>query len=120
MVTECRKSGKPVQTWCKENGIAIKTYYTRRKRLREVLFEEGKKTGAIVVPEESTLPALPEPQQEFVALPMSIPQACGNYGGGNPGGGSAVTVHIGSCTADIQSGADAGTVEMVMRTLMRL
>jgi hypothetical protein len=121
MVTECRKSGKPVQTWCKENGIASKTYYTRRKRLREVLFEEGKKTGAIVVPEESAMPALPEASPTFAALPMMVSE-CDPVSHMAPqdNNQAAVTVHIGSYAADVQNGADAGTVEMVMRMLMRL
>jgi hypothetical protein len=116
MVTECRNSGMTVRAWCAANGVVPKTYYSRRSRLREVLFEEGKKTGALVVPEEAALTTLSDPQPVFAALPMPVAQTSA----GNSDSRSAVTVHIGSYAADVHHGADAETVEMVMRMLMRL
>ena len=35
MVRECRSSGYTVKEWCKNNGICIKTYYYRLKRVRD-------------------------------------------------------------------------------------
>lgn len=34
-VQECRNSGLTVQQWCDQNGIGIKTYYYRLRKLRE-------------------------------------------------------------------------------------
>ena len=46
MVKECRSSGQTVVDWCKDNGVNIKTYYNRLKRLREYMSED--KTPEIV------------------------------------------------------------------------
>ena len=34
-IQECRNSGLTVQQWCDQNGIGIKTYYYRLRKLRE-------------------------------------------------------------------------------------
>ena len=36
----CRNSGMSVSAWCKENGIAVKTYYYHLRKLREKLCEQ--------------------------------------------------------------------------------
>ena len=37
----CRsESGLSVSDWCEQNGIKVKTYYYRLKRVRETLFSE--------------------------------------------------------------------------------
>ena len=40
MVKTCRRSGLTVQQWCNSNGINIKTYYYRLRKVREVFCEE--------------------------------------------------------------------------------
>lgn len=40
MVKDCRNSGLTVQQWCDANGINIKTYYYRLRKVREALCEE--------------------------------------------------------------------------------
>lgn len=37
MVWECRSSGLTVKDWCMNNGINIKTYYYRLKRVRNFI-----------------------------------------------------------------------------------
>ena len=37
MVHECRSSGLTVKDWCVKNGVNIKTYYYRLKRVRNYL-----------------------------------------------------------------------------------
>ena len=39
-VMECNNSGKRVSQWCKENGIALSTYYNRLRRVREYVLTE--------------------------------------------------------------------------------
>lgn len=34
-VEECKASGLTVKEWCEENGINLKTYYYRQKKVRE-------------------------------------------------------------------------------------
>ena len=39
-IQECRESGMSVSAWCRENGIAAKTYYYHLRKLREKLCEQ--------------------------------------------------------------------------------
>ncbi len=39
-IQECRESGMSVSAWCRENGIAPKTYYYHLRKLREKLCEQ--------------------------------------------------------------------------------
>ena len=41
MVRACRSSGLTVQQWCNSNGINIKTYYYRLRKVREALCEDA-------------------------------------------------------------------------------
>ncbi len=34
-VEECKAGGLAVREWCEENGINLKTYYYRQKKVRE-------------------------------------------------------------------------------------
>ena len=87
-ISECRSSGQNVKVWCKENGICEQTYYRRQKRLVEMAQAQQKVQFAEVTPVH--------------------PSRCGNV---------AVTVRIAGAEADIHSGADAATVETVLRIL---
>ncbi|MCX7658160.1 MAG: IS66 family insertion sequence element accessory protein TnpB [Oscillospiraceae bacterium] len=35
MIKSCKSSGLTVSEWCRENGINIKTYYRRMRKLRQ-------------------------------------------------------------------------------------
>ena len=87
-ISECRSSGMPVKTWCRENGVNEQTYYKWQRRLF----------------------AMAQAQQEvqFAEVTPVRPVNCGNV---------AVTVRIAGAEADIHSGADAATVETVLRIL---
>ena len=39
-IQACRESGMSVSAWCRENGIAAKTYYYHLRKLREKLCEQ--------------------------------------------------------------------------------
>lgn len=41
MVRACRGSGLTVQQWCNSNGINIKTYYYRLRKVREAVCEDA-------------------------------------------------------------------------------
>ena len=87
-ISECRSSGQNVKVWCKENGICEQTYYRWQKRLFEM--------------------AKAQQEVQFAEVTPTQPVRCGNV---------AVTVRIAGAEADIQSGADAATVETVLRIL---
>ena len=86
-ISECRNSGMAVKTWCKENGVCEQTYYKWQRRLF----------------------AMAQAQQD-VRFAEVTPSAarCGNV---------AVTVRIAGNEAAIHTGADAATVETVLRIL---
>ena len=87
-ITECRNSGQNIKVWCKENGICEQTYYRWQKRLFEM--------------------AKAQQELQFADVTPVQPVRCGNM---------AVTVRIARTEADIYSGADAATVETVLRFL---
>ena len=87
-ISECRNSGQNVKAWCRENGVCEQTYYKWQKRLFEM--------------------AQTQQEIQFAEATPVRPVACGNV---------AVTVRIAGAEADIHSGADTATVEMVLRFL---
>lgn len=87
-ITACRNSGQPVKTWCKENGICEQTYYRWLKRLFEM--------------------AQAQQEVQFAEVTPARPLRSGNV---------AVTVRIAGNEADIYCGADAATVETVLRIM---
>ena len=87
-ISECRSSGQNVKTWCQENGICEQTYYKWQRRLFEM--------------------AQAQQDVQFAEVTPLQPVRCGKV---------AVTVRISGAEADIHSGADAATVETVLRFL---
>ena len=87
-ISECRSSGQKVKAWCRENGICEQTYYKWQRRLFEMAQE----------------------QQEVQLAEVTPVQAVRS-------GKVAVTVRMAGAEADIHSGADAATVETVLRIL---
>ena len=87
-ITACRNSGQPVKIWCKENGICEQTYYKWQRRLFEM--------------------AQARQEIQFAEVTPAQPVSCSNV---------SVTVRIGGAEADIHTGADATTVEAVLRIL---
>ena len=87
-ISACRSSGQNVKTWCKENGICEPTYYKWQRRLFEM--------------------AQAQQAPQFAEVTPVSPVRSSNV---------AVTVRIAGAEADIHSGADAATVETVLRIL---
>ena len=88
-IMACRSSGMTVRAWCQENGLSEKTYYYWQRRLFQTLSEQQ---GAH--------------KTAFAEVTPPQPVCSGNV---------AVTVRIAGAEADIHSGADAATVETVLR-----
>ena len=87
-ISACRNSGQTVKIWCKESGICEQTYYKWQRRLFEMAQAQQEVSFAEVTP-------------------IQIVRS----------GNVAVTVRIAGAEADIHSGADASTVETVLRIL---
>ena len=87
-IMACRGSGQKVRVWCKENGICEQTYYKWQRRLFEMA----------------------QAQQEVPFAEVTPLQAVRS-------GEVAVTVRMAGAEADIHNGADAATVETVLRIL---
>ena len=87
-ISTCRNSGLPVKTWCKQNGVCEQTYYKWQRRIFEM--------------------AQAQQEVQFAEVTPAQPVRCGDV---------AMTVRIAGAEADIHSGADAATVETVLRFL---
>ena len=87
-ISERRNSGQTVKAWCRENGVCEQTCYKWQKRLFEM--------------------AKAQQEVPFAEITPTQPVHCGNV---------AITVRISGVEADIHSGADAATVETVLRIL---
>lgn len=87
-ISECRSSGQKVKVWCKENGICEQTYYKWQRKLFEM--------------------AQAQQASQFADITPKVIVCSGKV---------AVTVRIAGVEADVHSGADASTVETVLRIL---
>lgn len=91
-VERCRNSGLTVKQWCKENKIAVSTYYLWQKRVfkattacnEEVCFAE--------------VPAITGP------APVSSP-------------GIAATVQLPGISIEVYPGADAATIQAIIQAV---
>jgi len=97
-----------VSKWCEANGIGIKNYYYRMRRVREELLDAAESGNALVL--SNTSPQQLSTTPVFAALPA----------GKMISYTTAATVQIGTYIAEINNGADLETVDGVLRTLSRL
>lgn len=89
-VLECRSSGLSVSEWCRENGIAESTYYTRQRRLYEATIKTETAERFIEL----------RPTEEMVTAAKTI-----------------ATVNSRGITAEIYSGADEATISALLRAM---
>lgn len=90
-ITACRNSGMTIRKWCKENNVPEKSYYYWQHRLFETLAEQQKRNAPCfteITPVQSVY-----------------------------GNNVAVTIRIAGAEADIHAGADAVTIDTVLRVL---
>ena len=86
-VSDCRKSGLSVRAWCQENDISEQTYYRWQRRLYELAQNQQENRFAEVTPQ------------------------------GINRSGIAITIQIGGTELAVHNGADAATVEAVLRAV---
>ena len=83
----CRRSGLSVKTWFRENGVSEQTYYKWQRRLYELAQNRQENRFAEITPQAK------------------------NHSG------IAVTVQLGGVELAVHNGADAATVEAVLRAV---
>ncbi len=88
-ISERRSSGQSVKSWCEENGVCEQTYYKWQRKLFSLAKAQQEAQFAEVTP---------------------LHDQCRS-------GDIAVTVRLAGGEADIHAGADAGTIETVLRIL---
>ena len=88
VVSQCRGSGMPVRQWCQANAVNISSYYKWQRKVYAA--------------------AQAQQERSFVEVTPVQPTAVG---------GVAVTVRIGGAEIDIHNGADAATIEAVLRAV---
>jgi len=98
-----RESGETVRSFCQTNGIDEKKYYYWQRRLRE--------TACEVMSERRDQMMSLAPAPAFAEIPLSSNETSQE---------SMVVVRIGRYSVEIQSGADEGTVERVLRAVSHL
>lgn len=125
-INACQRSGLRVREWCEQQGIKVKTYYNRMRRVREEILESAN-TGAgapnaLMAVGEQIRPYMDEKLSVYIGnkiskrtetpvfapAPVPAPRS------------AAVTVQLGEYAVDIQNGADESIVEQVLRLMARL
>ena len=100
-VAECRSSGIGVKAWCREHGIALKTYYNWERQ---------------IVKEATRQYALPAPAQGDMLIrvnPDAMP------GGGTVAIESDITIRHGESIITLPAGSSAEAVADLVKALNR-
>ncbi len=99
-VASCRSSGLSVRAWCREQGIAYKTYYYWEKA---VLSEASQHMAALESGSEGRFVEVPAPQ-ERVPVPAGEPLL-------------AAKLRIRGGELEVYAGAEAKVLETLLRAL---
>ena len=100
-IAECRGSGMSVRAWCKEQGIAIQTYYHWEKRF---------------VTEATQQLSLPAPTQAGMLMRVNPDALPGDTGGTI---GSGITIRHGDSIITLPAGSSAESVAELVKALNR-
>ena len=100
-IAECRGSGMSVRAWCKEQGIAIQTYYHWEKRF---------------VTEATQQLSLPAPTQAGMLMRVNPDALPGDTGGTI---GSGITMRHGDSIITLPAGSSAESVAELVKALNR-
>ena len=100
-IAECRSSGMSVRSWCKEQGIAIQTYYHWEKRF---------------VTEATQQLSLPAPTQAGMLMRVN-PDVLPN--GDVNANGTGITIRHGDSVITLPAGSSAEAVAELVKALNR-
>ena len=85
----CRKSGQTVTQWCKENGVAVSTYFSWQRKVFRAVTEKAEVCFA-EVPVYAREPAV---------------------------SGTAAVIHTGRLKIEVCCGADAATIQAIIEAI---
>lgn len=115
MIQACKSSGKSVKRWCKENGVNIKTYYERHKKVCAAMGDQFSMADLQgIVNRSSDLERSQPAVQQW--LPVTIrtdtkevaqPQEQRHE----------ITVRLNNCTIRAEEGTDAQWLAAVIKAL---
>ena len=88
-VEACRSSGLPVGQWCRENGIAVSTYFSWQRKVFQTLKEVREVTFAAVPVMEH-----PQPCEQIVAV-----------------------IEVSGVRIQVYAGADEGTLQAILQAV---
>ncbi|NJP41290.1 hypothetical protein HCH52_09535 [Oscillospiraceae bacterium HV4-5-C5C] len=100
MVRTCRNSGKTISAWCTENGVNEKVYYYRQKKVCDGI-PTIRRPEAIPIAQSNTT-------VQFAKITPAVQPEVSETG---------ITVRIGNAEVQISNGAEAATIETVLRVL---
>ena len=108
MVQECRNSGQTVRVWCEDNGVNIKTYYYRLRRLRLIALGNKETNMGTLPTKVEGYPAFAELRLAETALPETQVAVSGM---------PAVTIRVGPMTISIHNEAGAAVITNVIKAV---
>jgi hypothetical protein len=103
MVRECKQSGMTVQSWCDANGISVKNYYYRQRKVRTALLELNN---------YSPLALNTKPETKFAKLPS--PKM--DVSNGNP----LAVINIEGIKVEVYGGADEATITASLKAIREI
>jgi len=106
MVQECRSSGQSVRAWCEENGVSIKTYYYRLKRLRLIALGNAETNTQRLPVKAEGYPVFAELTLPESGLPETVSEDMCEL---------AVTIKAGRMAISIHNGAGAAVISNVIK-----
>ena len=88
-VEACRKSGQTVSQWCRENGVAVSTYFLWQRKVFQAVSEKAEVC--------------------FAEVPV--------YSAESVASSTAVVIHAGKLEIELYSGADAATIRAIIQAI---
>lgn len=104
-IRACKSSGLSVKEWCKQNGLTDKNYYYWMRKIKREAFE--------TLQEQTSIREVPFQEKTVfskVSLPVSYTESTG----------TAAVLHINGMRIEIQNGASANTIQVLLSTVQTL
>ena len=107
IIKECRASGLPIATWCRENDIPEKKFYYWQRRLRAALVGETTSDAPNFQP-----PTIEKKKKNsIVELPSPVITPIATI--------APVVLHINGCTIEINNNATPELIATIMQGMSR-
>ena len=105
IITECKNSGLPVATWCRENNVDKQKFYYWQRRLRAAVFGETTTDAPNFKP-----PAVPNKKKTtIVELPTPIIEPISTQ--------ASIVLHIKGCTIEVNNNVTPELIATIMQVM---